>query len=57
MVLGTLDTFTRKGRSMIPVGQLRLLLTKAGLEYVITRVDGNVAHVNIIVAEQPDVHS
>ncbi len=42
---------------MIPVGQLRLLLTKAGLEYVITRVDGNVAHVNIIVAEGSDVHS
>jgi hypothetical protein len=42
---------------MIPLGQLRLLLTKAGLEYVITRVDGNVAHVNIIVAEGSDVHS
>jgi hypothetical protein len=28
---------------MIPVGQLKLLLTKAGLE--------------ILVAEQPDVHS
>jgi hypothetical protein len=42
---------------MIPVGQLRLLLTKAGLEYVITRVDGNVAHVNIIVAEGSDVYS
>jgi hypothetical protein len=42
---------------MIPVGQLRLLLTKAGLEYKITRVEGNVAHVNILVAEQPDVHS
>ena len=42
---------------MIPVGQLRLLLTKAGLEYVITRVNGNVAHVNIIVAEGSDVHS
>ena len=41
---------------MIPVGQLRLLLTKAGLEYVITRVNGNVAHVNIIVAEDSDVH-
>ena len=40
---------------MIPVGQLRLLLTKAGLEYVITRVEGNIAHVNILVAEQPDV--
>jgi hypothetical protein len=42
---------------MIPIGQLRLLLTKAGLEYVITRVEGNVAHVNILVAEQSDVHS
>ena len=42
---------------MIPVGQLRLLLTQAGLEYKITRVEGTVAHVNIIVAEQPDVHS
>ena len=42
---------------MIPVGQLRLLLTKAGLEYVITRVEGNVAHVNILVAEGSDVHS
>ena len=42
---------------MIPVGQLRLLLTNAGLEYVITRVEGNVAHVNILVAEGSDVHS
>lgn len=42
---------------MIPVGQLRLLLTKAGLDYIITRVDGNVAHVNILVAEGSDVHS
>ena len=42
---------------MIPIGQLRLLLTKAGLEYVIPRVEGNIAHVNIIVAEQSDVHS
>ena len=42
---------------MMPVGQLRLLLTKAGLEYVITRVEGNVAHVNILLSEQPDVHS
>ena len=42
---------------MIPVGQLRLLLTKAGLEYKITRVEGNVAHVNILVGDQPDVHS
>jgi len=57
MVLGTIDTSTRGESIMIPVGQLRLLLTKAGLEYVITRVEGNVAHVNIIVAEQPDVHS
>mgnify|MGYP000111676275 CR=1 FL=1 len=43
---------------MIPIGQLRLLLTKAGLEYTITRIDGNVAHVNILVAEvKGDVHS
>jgi len=42
---------------MIPVGQLRLLLTKVGLEYVITRIEGNVAHVNILVAEGSDVHS
>ena len=42
---------------MITVGQLRLLLTKAGLEYVITSVEGNVAHVNILVAEGSDVHS
>jgi len=42
---------------MIPVGQLRLILTKAGLKYIITRVEGKVAHVNILVAEQPDVHS
>ena len=43
---------------MIPVGQLRLLLTKAGLEYVITRVECNVAHVNILVEEvEKDVHS
>ena len=42
---------------MIPVGQLRLLLTKAGIEYVITRVEGNVAHVNILVADGSDVHS
>jgi len=43
---------------MIPVGQLRLLLTKAGLEYVITRVEGNVTHVNILVAGvEKDVHS
>jgi hypothetical protein len=42
---------------MIPIGQLRLLLTKAGLEYVITRVEGNVAHVNILVAAGSDVHS
>jgi hypothetical protein len=42
---------------MIPVGQLRLLLTKAGLEYRIIRVEGNVAHVNILVAEGSDVHS
>ena len=57
MVLGTIDTSTRGESIMIPVGQLRLLLTKAGLEYKITRVEGNVAHVNILVAEQPDVHS
>lgn len=57
MVLGTVDTARRKGHSMIPIGQLRLLLTKAGLEFVITRVDGNVAHVNILVGDQPDVHS
>ena len=57
MVLGSSDTYGWKGHGMIPVGQLRLLLTKAGLEYVITRVEGNVAHVNILVAEQPDVHS
>ena len=43
---------------MIPAGQLRLLLTKAGLEYVITRVEGNVAHVNILVdGVKKDVHS
>jgi hypothetical protein len=42
---------------MIPVGQLRLLLIKAGLEFKITRVEGNIAHVNIIVAEGSDVHS
>lgn len=42
---------------MIPVGQLRLALTKLGLNYIITRVDGNVAHVNILVAEEKDVHS
>ena len=43
---------------MIPVGQLRLLLTKAGLEYKITRVEGNVAHVNILVdGVKKDVHS
>ena len=42
---------------MIPVGQLRLLLTKAGLDYVITRVEGKVAHVNILVEEvKKDVH-
>ena len=41
---------------MIPIGQLRLLLTKAGLEFAITRVEGNIAHVNILVEEQPDVH-
>lgn len=41
---------------MIPIGQLRLLLTKAGLEFSITRVEGNIAHVNILVEEQPDVH-
>ena len=39
---------------MIPVGQLRLLLTKAGLEYVITRVEGNVEHVNTLVAGVKD---
>lgn len=42
---------------MIPVGQLRLMLRKAGLDFVITRVEGNIAHVNILVAEQTDVHS
>ena len=43
---------------MIPVGQLRLLLTKAGLDYVITHVDGRVAHVNILVTvEDKNVHS
>ena len=42
---------------MIPVGQLRLLLTKAGLASQLPRVEGNVAHVNILVAEQTDVHS
>ena len=43
---------------MIPIGQLRLLLTKAGLQYVITRVDGNIAHVNILIDEvKKDVHS
>jgi hypothetical protein len=36
---------------MIPIGQLRLLLTKAGLDYVITRVEGNIAHVNILIDE------
>ena len=42
---------------MIPVGQLRLLLTKAGLNYIITRVEGKVAHVNILVEEvKEDVH-
>ena len=42
---------------MIPVGQLRLLLTKAGLNYIITRVDGNVAHVNVLVeGAKEDVH-
>ena len=57
MVLGSADTSRWKGQVMIPVGQLRLLLTKAGLEYVITRVEGNVAHVNILVMEGSDVHS
>jgi hypothetical protein len=43
---------------MIPIGQLRLLLTKAGLEYSITRIEGNVAHVNILIAEvKKGVHS
>ena len=42
---------------MIPVGQLRLMLRKAGLEFVITRVQGNVAHVNLMVPEGSDVHS
>jgi len=57
VVLRSSDTYGWKGHGMIPVGQLRLLLTKAGLEFVITRVEGNVAHVNIIVAEGSDVHS
>ena len=57
MVLGAADTSRWKGQAMIPVGQLRLLLTKAGLEYRIIRVEGNVAHVNILVAEGSDVHS
>ena len=43
---------------MIPIGQLRLLLTKAGLEYSITRIEGNVAPVNILIAEvKKGVHS
>ena len=42
---------------MIPVGQLRLMLRKEGLEFVITRIEGNVAHVNIMVQEIQDVHS
>jgi len=33
------------------------MLRKAGLEFVITRVEGNVAHVNIMVQEGSDVHS
>lgn len=57
MVFGAADTLRWKGKEMIPVGQLRLLLTKAGLNYIITRVDGNVAHVNILVMEGSDVHS
>jgi len=39
---------------MIPLGQLKLLLTKAGLDYIITRVDGEVAHVNILVARDKE---
>lgn len=57
MVLGSSGTYGWKGYGMIPVGQLRLMLRKAGLDFVITRVEGNVAHVNILVAEGSDVHS
>ena len=42
---------------MIPVSMLRVLLTKEGLEFKIVKVIGNVAQVNIIVAEGSDVHS
>ena len=57
MVLGETDTLRWKGKEMIPIGQLKLLLTKAGLEFKIVRVEGSVAHVNILVAEGSDVHS
>tara|TARA_B110000483_G_scaffold26734_1_gene32221 strand:- start:2215 stop:2343 length:129 start_codon:yes stop_codon:yes gene_type:complete len=42
---------------MIPVSMLRRLLTKEGLDFKIVKVIGNVAQVNIIVAEDSDVHS
>ncbi len=42
---------------MIPVSMLRRLLTKEGLDFKIIKVIGNVAQVNIIVAEGSDVHS
>ena len=42
---------------MIPLSMLRVLLTKEGLEFKIVKVVGNVAQVNIIVAEESDVHS
>jgi len=42
---------------MIPIGQLRLALTKLGLNYVIARVEGKVAIVHVLVREDEDVHS
>ncbi len=42
---------------MTPIDMLKRLLIKEGLEFKIVKVVGNVAQVNIIVAEPSDVHS
>ena len=42
---------------MIPISMLKRLFIKEGLEFKIVKVVGNVAQVNIIVAEPSDVHS
>jgi hypothetical protein len=39
------------------VHKLRILLREAGIDFIVSRVDGRIAHVNVLVSEDKDVHS